>query len=118
MYCTACGAEISEHTRFCPTCGKATGEGASAPPPPPGPKPRLVRPMNEKRIAGVCAGVARHLGMDVTLLRVLWLCLAIFAGSGFLIYVICWIVIPADYGPVAAASPQQEPPLAHARSSE
>jgi phage shock protein PspC (stress-responsive transcriptional regulator) len=64
--------------------------------------------MNEKRIAGVCAGVAHHLNIDVTLLRVLWVCLTIFGGSGFLVYVICWIVIPPDDRPVAGAQPEPQ----------
>ena len=36
-----------------------------------------------KKIAGVCAGMARYLDMDVTLIRVLWLAIAIITGVGF-----------------------------------
>ncbi len=52
--------------------------------------------MREKQIGGVCAGVARYLGIDVTLVRVLWVCTVVFWGTGLLAYLICWIVIPSD----------------------
>lgn len=98
MYCTGCGAQLNEPNRFCPMCGRSTESGGSSPPQSPGPERRLVRPMHEKSIGGVCAGFARYLGVDVTLLRVVWLCTAIFlVGTGFLVYLICWIVIPADH---------------------
>jgi phage shock protein PspC (stress-responsive transcriptional regulator) len=70
--------------------------------------------MHEKSIGGVCAGFARYLGVDVTLLRVVWLCTAILlAGTGFLVYLICWIVMPADHSGLpgdAAARAQPEQP--------
>lgn len=54
--------------------------------------------MNQKRIGGVCAAFARFLGLNVTLVRILWLCSVLFAGTGLLAYIICWIVLPKDYG--------------------
>jgi phage shock protein C len=62
--------------------------------------------MWEKKIAGVCAGFARYFGMDVTLMRVLWLLLAFFTGVGFVAYIVAWICMPRDYGPVATTIPQ------------
>ena len=47
-------------------------------------------------LAGVCAGLARHLGLDATLVRLLWAFSVIFLGFGFLAYAICWIVIPEE----------------------
>jgi phage shock protein PspC (stress-responsive transcriptional regulator) len=51
-----------------------------------------------KKLAGVCAGLARYWDMDVTLIRVLWLAIAITTGVGFIAYLAAWIVIPSDYG--------------------
>jgi phage shock protein C len=51
-----------------------------------------------KKIAGVCAGFARYIGVDVTLVRVLWLGIAICGGVGFFVYLAAWIVIPSDFG--------------------
>jgi phage shock protein PspC (stress-responsive transcriptional regulator) len=51
----------------------------------------------EKKIAGVCAGIARYLQMDVTLVRIL---VAIFTlyppGMGLIFYIVCWIIMPRD----------------------
>jgi phage shock protein PspC (stress-responsive transcriptional regulator) len=69
---------------------------------------RLSRPRNGKMIAGVCAGVARYLDIDVTLVRLLWILLTIFPHiPGIIAYVVCWIVMPRDQEPappVAAMS--------------
>ena len=42
--------------------------------------------------------MARYLDMDVTLIRVLWLAIAITTGVGFIAYLAAWIVMPSDYG--------------------
>jgi len=52
--------------------------------------------------AGVCAGFARAAGMDIALMRILWILAAFFTGGlAVLIYVGAWIVMPKDY-PAAA----------------
>jgi phage shock protein C len=104
MLCPGCQKEIAEGSRFCYNCGaKLAGD---APPPPPAAVPvqkRLMRSSRDKKIAGVCAGLADYFDLDPTLVRVLWLLAVFFAGTGFLVYVILWIVLPvAPYdGPVA-----------------
>ncbi|MBQ9660055.1 MAG: PspC domain-containing protein [Bacteroidales bacterium] len=60
---------------------------------------KVYRDYENKRIAGVCAGLALYLDIDVVLTRILML-VALFAGSaGFWIYVICWIAIPKAVTP-------------------
>jgi len=57
----------------------------------------LVRPRDNRIIAGVCAGLADYTGMDVNLLRVIVaLVTLITVGTGVLAYVIAWIVIPEE----------------------
>ena len=51
-----------------------------------------------KKVAGVCAGFARYLDIDVVLVRVVWLGLSLCTGVGFLVYLAGWIVIPGDAG--------------------
>jgi phage shock protein PspC (stress-responsive transcriptional regulator) len=74
------------------------------------PPRRLLLDKANKKIAGVCAGLARYFDCDVTLVRVLWLVIAFSTGLGFLAYLVAWIVIPSDHGldvrPVMAQSPQ------------
>lgn len=50
----------------------------------------------DKKIAGVCGGVAKYLGMDPTIVRVIWLVLVLFAGIGALAYLICWVLFPKE----------------------
>ena len=60
----------------------------------------LYRNPDERRIGGVCSGLALYLGIDVTLLRVIFLLLLILGTSGFWIYVIFWIVVPKAITPL------------------
>jgi len=63
-----------------------------------------------KKIAGVCAGFARYCEVDVTLVRVLWLAIALSTGIGFIAYPVAWIIMPSDGGlqgrPLMAREPQ------------
>lgn len=49
---------------------------------------------NNKMIGGVCAGIAEYLGLDPTIVRIVWVLLLFFAGFGILLYLILWIVMP------------------------
>jgi phage shock protein C len=91
MFCTRCGSELREQDRFCSGCGAATARGASNV----RPAPALTRPTEGKMLAGVCAGFARSLGIDVTLIRIIWAILML-SGIGIVAYIVCWIVMPRD----------------------
>ena len=99
---------MSEADVFCARCGKPAAvqpnAPASSPTPYSGPPRRLVRIMSEKKVAGVCAGVARYFDADVTLVRILWLVLAIVTGVPFIAYLVAWIAMPKEYGPAAGGS--------------
>jgi phage shock protein C len=97
MFCTRCGTELRDQDKFCFNCSAATARGASTP----RPAEPLSRPMHEAKIAGVCAGFARYFGMDVTLVRVLWVVITLLPVPcfGVVAYIIAWIVMPKD--PVA-----------------
>jgi len=60
---------------------------------------RIYRDYDNRRIAGVCAGLAAYLDIDVALTRVLMLVALICGTVGFWIYVICWIAIPEAITP-------------------
>lgn len=91
MYCTQCGLEQRQGQAFCPQCGKAAD---AAPFSGPGSDDRLVRIREGKRIAGVCAGFARYIHVDVTLVRIVWLLTALTCGVGFIAYLVAWIAMP------------------------
>lgn len=55
---------------------------------------RLMRSTTDKMIAGVAAGLAEYLAVDVTLVRLAFVILALAGGPGLLIYLILWFVMP------------------------
>ena len=57
---------------------------------------KLVRSADRK-IAGVCGGLAEYFGMDASIVRIIWLLATIFtAFAGVLIYIILMLVMPAQ----------------------
>ncbi|MFI5843363.1 PspC domain-containing protein [Catenuloplanes sp. NPDC051500] len=56
----------------------------------------LVRPQTGRYVAGVCAGIGRATNTDPVLWRVLLAVLAVFGGTGLLIYLAAWLIIPAE----------------------
>ena len=70
MFCTHCGAQLADTARFCTACGSPVGAGPGAAwtPETVGPAPRkLRRIVEQKKIAGVCAGFAEYFDTDITL---------------------------------------------------
>nr|WP_320118580.1 PspC domain-containing protein [uncultured Marinifilum sp.] len=61
-------------------------------------KKKLIRSSN-KMVAGVCAGIAEYLGIDITLVRVLYVLISLFSAGfpGLLVYIILWFVMPDYY---------------------
>ena len=58
---------------------------------------RLRRSRDDRMVAGVCAGLARHLGLDPTLVRVLTVVGVVFGlGSVALVYLVAWLVVPQE----------------------
>ena len=54
----------------------------------------LVRPRDDRVIAGVCAGLARRFGMKAGTMRFLFVLSCLLPGPQFLIYAALWIVVP------------------------
>jgi phage shock protein PspC (stress-responsive transcriptional regulator) len=55
---------------------------------------QLMRSEDDRVIAGVAGGIAAHLGIDSTLVRVIWVLSLFFGGLGALVYVVLWIALP------------------------
>ena len=55
---------------------------------------KLYRSKTDKKVAGVCAGIAEYIGMDVTIVRLIWALAAVFALIGIIVYIVCALVIP------------------------
>ena len=58
---------------------------------------RLFRNMADKKIGGVCSGLAAYFGLETSLVRIAALVSLLFGGVGFFAYIILWIVIPKAY---------------------
>ena len=111
MFCTKCGTELRSQDKFCNECGTPAGGHAAAS----AARQRLSRPMHEAKIAGVCAGFARYMGVDVTLVRVLWVACTIWPVPlfGLIAYIAAWIIMPKD--PLALPAPSMQPANGGAR---
>ncbi len=59
---------------------------------------RLTRVKNDKVIAGVCGGIAKYLGWDASIVRLLYVLISIFLAAfpGMLVYAVLWIVMPEE----------------------
>lgn len=55
---------------------------------------RLYRSRDDQMIAGVCAGLAEYLDVDPVLVRLAMVLFTLAGGSGIIIYVIAWIIMP------------------------
>ena len=55
---------------------------------------RLYRSKEDRMVGGVCGGIAEHLSVDPTLIRLLYVLFALTGGSGVLAYIIMLVVIP------------------------
>ena len=57
-------------------------------------KKKLYRSNHDKKIMGVCGGLAEYFGIDPTVVRVIWAIVACCGGTGVLAYIICAIIMP------------------------
>ncbi len=114
MICVNCQRRITDGSNFCYNCGAkqpptqhAFGADYEA-----GGKKRLVRSSTDKKIGGVCAGLADYFDVDVTIVRVCWLLAFLLGGTGLLAYVILWIALPlAPTGVSYAQAPAAATPV-------
>jgi phage shock protein PspC (stress-responsive transcriptional regulator) len=58
---------------------------------------RLSRPRNDRRIAGVCSGLARRFGLSSGTVRVLFVLSCLLPGPQILLYLVLWMMMPDEY---------------------
>ena len=113
MYCTNCGTPMADLDNFCHACGREAAHPAGAHPytAPGYTAPRRVyRLIHDKKIAGVCAGLARYFDVDVTLVRLAVATgIVLSGGLGLLAYIVAWIIMPVDRGVPLSHSPASAP---------
>ena len=60
------------------------------------PTRKLYRSKSNRQLAGVCGGLAQYFNLDATLVRVLFILLAVLGGSGLVLYLAMWIIVPKE----------------------
>ncbi len=64
---------------------------------------KLYRSRTDKKLMGVCGGLAKYLNTDSSVIRLVWVLLAIFAGIGLIAYLIIGLILPEE--------PENEEPI-------
>ena len=57
---------------------------------------KLYRSRTDRKLAGVCGGLAQYFNLDATLIRVLFIVLAVLGFAGVVIYLAMWIIVPNE----------------------
>jgi phage shock protein PspC (stress-responsive transcriptional regulator) len=109
MICPNCQKEIADGSKFCYNCGaRLAGDAQPAATPAStytAPTKRLMRSSRDKKLGGVCAGLAEYFDLDPTIVRIVWLLAVFLGGTGVLAYIILWIVLPLAPPQLAIAEP-------------
>lgn len=70
---------------------------------------KLYRSRTDKKICGVCGGLAKYLNVDVTVVRLIVVLLVLFAGGGLIAYIICALIMPEEPENIVDEAPAQPP---------
>jgi phage shock protein C len=108
MFCIQCGREIADSSNFCSSCGAGQRQRTA--------HKQLTLSATDKKLAGVCGGIAEYLDVDPTIVRLIWVALSVVPGGfvgGALAYFLAWIIIPKAPAfasmPTPAATAQPSP---------
>ena len=76
---------------------------------------RLTRSVTDKKLAGVCGGLAEYFGLDATAVRLVWIVLSILFGAvvgGVIAYLIAWLIVPRGAAPAMTSATVAPPSTA------
>ena len=101
MTCNECQHELPDGAKFCMNCGADQRSAATLP----GTERLLRRSDSNRKIAGVCGGLAEYFKVDVTVIRVLLVIVTIVPGAlvgGIVAYLLAWLLMPGEQARVPA----------------
>ena len=116
MTCQNCQRDVADYSSFCPFCGAPQHVPANGPA---RPSKRLMRSTSDRKIAGVCGGIAEYFDVDSTFVRLIWVLLILLPiplVPAFLGYVVAWVVMPK--APLCTRASAQQPPVIIPNSSQ
>jgi phage shock protein PspC (stress-responsive transcriptional regulator) len=58
----------------------------------------LFRSKTNRKVFGVCSGLGEYFNLDPTIIRIIWLSAVLLAGTGILVYIVAWLIIPENEG--------------------
>jgi phage shock protein C len=67
---------------------------------------KIYRSRSDKFLGGVCGGLGQYLGVDSSIVRIIFLLLLIGSGIGFLLYLLLWVILPLEGGTGTASVPR------------
>jgi len=115
MYCTKCGVILEGSDFYCSQCGaptaRLTAMSASSP------VPRLTRAIYDKKIGGVCGGLAQYLAADSTFVRLIWLIATICFPPLLVGYIGAWILLPKEAPRLPAPTLESTMPQSQAHAT-
>ena len=59
-------------------------------------KKRLYKSSTDKKVCGVCGGIANYFDVDPTVIRLIWVIFTLVGGSGLISYIIAAIIMPDE----------------------
>ncbi|HEU5388571.1 MAG TPA: PspC domain-containing protein [Streptosporangiaceae bacterium] len=68
---------------------------------------RLTRSATDRKIAGVCGGFAAYSGIDANIVRLVMVLMAALGGSGVVLYLVAWMIVPGEDAEKAADNDNQ-----------
>ncbi len=71
---------------------------------------RLYRSRDQRMLFGVCGGIGEYFDFDPTLVRLIFIIFALVFGSGILLYILMWLIIPEEPLPASAEPAEKTPP--------
>jgi phage shock protein C len=92
MFCNHCGVEIADSSSYCSSCGGQQRRRTS--------HKQLTLSATDKKLAGVCGGIAEYLDVDSTIVRLIWVALSVVPGGfvgGAIAYFLAWMIIPKPH---------------------
>lgn len=91
--CSFCAEEIEDDAIKCKHCGEFLNRPKMGAPVP---EKKLTRSLTDRKVSGVCGGLAEYANLDSSLVRILMFLAVFFSGVGLIAYIVMAVVVPEE----------------------